>query len=193
MSELFNQFADNDLFNYVILPVLIFFARICDVTFGTFRIVMIARGHKILAPVLGFFEVLIWIIVISNIMRNMDNWICIIAYASGFATGNYIGLIIEEKVAMGVVKIQIITAKPAVELVEKLSSLGYGITHHEAKGAQGNVSILYSIINRQEIPKVAELIMEYNPNAFYSIEDVKFVSKVVDSAHTQRNRWRIGK
>jgi uncharacterized protein YebE (UPF0316 family) len=110
-----------------------------------------------------------------------------------FATGNYIGLIIEEKVAMGVVKIQIITMKPAVELTEKLTSLGYGITHHEAKGAQGNVSILYSIINRQDVSKFADLILEYNPNAFYSIEDVKFVSREVSSAHTQKHRWRIGK
>ncbi len=123
----------------------------------------------------------------------MDNWICIIAYASGFATGNYIGLIIEEKIAMGVVRIQIITAKPANEIIEKLTSLGYGITHHEAKGALGNVSILYSIINRQEVAKFAEMILEYNPNAFYSIEDVKFVSKDVKSIHTPKNRLRIGK
>jgi len=172
---------------------LIFCARITDVTFGTFRIVMVSKGQKYIAPILGFFEVLIWIIVISQIMQNLDNWICIIAYASGFATGNFIGLLIEEKIAMGVVKIQIITAKPATELVSVLTSSGYGITHHDAKGATGNVSIIYSIINRQEIDKVVEMIFTFNPNAFYSIEDVKFVNKKVNSIFTPERRTRRGK
>jgi uncharacterized protein YebE (UPF0316 family) len=193
MTEIFSQFPDTDFFNYVILPILIFCARICDVTFGTFRIVMVSKGQKLLAPILGFFEVLIWVIVIGKVMQNMDNWICIIAYASGFATGNYIGLIIEEKVAMGIVKIQIITTKPATELIEKLRDAGYGVTHHEAKGALGSVSILYSIINRHEIATVSNLILQYNPKAFYSIEDVKYVSKDVKSLFTTKNRLRIGK
>lgn len=193
MNEIFQLLPDGNIFNYVILPILIFLARITDVTFGTFRIVMVSKGQKYIAPILGFFEVLIWIIVISKIMQNIDNWICIVAYASGFATGNFIGLLIEEKVAMGVVKIQIITAKPAQELISALTSSGYGITHHEAKGATGNVSILYSIINRQEIDKVVNMIYSFNPNAFYSIEDVKFVNKGVNSIYTPARRIRKGK
>lgn len=193
MNEIFSQFPDTDLFNYVILPIVIFCARICDVTFGTFRIVMVSKGQKLLAPLLGFFEVLIWIIVIGNVMQNIDNWICIIAYASGFATGNYIGLLIEEKVAMGIVKIQIITTKPALELIQKLKDAGYGVTHHEAEGALGRVNILHSILNRHEISTVVNLIVQYNPNAFYSIEDVKYVSKDVKSLFSTKNRLRIGK
>ena len=193
MNEIFSQFPDTDFFNYVILPIVIFCARICDVTFGTFRIVMVSKGQKLLAPLLGFFEVLIWIIVIGNVMQNLDNWICIIAYAGGFATGNYIGLLIEEKVAMGIVKIQIITTKPALELIQKLKDAGYGVTHHEAEGALGRVNILHSILNRHEISTVVNLILQYNPNAFYSIEDVKYVSKDVKSLFSTKNRLRIGK
>lgn len=179
--EQFGQFMQSDNFNLYIVPLLIFLARICDVTFGTFRIVMVSKGQKLWAPILGFFEVLIWIIVISRIMQNIDNWVNIIAYASGFATGNYIGLIIEEKVAMGLVRINVITAKPAEQLIEQLKKAGYGITHHEANGANGKVSILYSIINRADIPEVVELIKAYNPKAFYSVEDVKFVNKDVQT------------
>lgn len=171
-------------FDTFIVPVLIFCARICDVTIGTFRIVMVSKGQKMVAPILGFFEVLIWIIVIGRIMQNVDNWVNIFAYAGGFATGNYIGLIIEEKVAMGLVRINVITAKPAHELIEKLKTAGYGITHHEASGATGRVSILYSIINRTDLTKVVEMVRTYNPNAFYSIEDVKFVNKGVESIYT---------
>jgi uncharacterized protein YebE (UPF0316 family) len=193
MNELFAQFPDTDFFNYVILPFLIFCARIADVTLGTFRIVMVAKGQKYIAPILGFFEVAIWIIVISKIMQSMDNWVCIIAYAAGFATGNYIGLIIEDKIAMGVVKIQIITAKSAINLMQNLVDLGFGITHHEANGANGKVSIIYSIINRKQIPQIVDLIFKHNPNAFYSIEDVKFVNKGILPVNKKGLSWRKGK
>ncbi|HPR61606.1 MAG TPA: DUF2179 domain-containing protein, partial [Prolixibacteraceae bacterium] len=177
-----------DYINYLVLPLLIFFARICDVTIGTLRIVMVSKGKKMLAPLLGFVEVFIWIIAVGKIMQNLDNWFNIVAYSAGFATGNYIGLIIEEKLAMGVVRIQVITAKAADELIIKLKLSGYGITHHEATGANGKVSILYSIINRTDLRKVVRIIRESNPNAFYSIEDVRFVNKKVESIYAIKRR-----
>lgn len=184
---------DTDLFNYVVLPILIFAARIMDVSIGTIRIVLVSKGNKTVAPLLGFVEILIWIIAIGEIMQNLDNWVNIFAYAAGFASGNYIGLIIEDKMAMGVVRIQIITAKAATDLIAKLKSNGYGITHHEASGANGKVSIIYSIINRTDIPTVVSLIRNYNPNAFYSIEDVRFVNRGVESIYQPKRRLRKGK
>lgn len=183
----------SEVFDLFVLPLLIFCARIIDVTVGTFRIVMVSRGKKFIAPILGFIEVLVWIIAIGKIMENLDNWVSIIAYAAGFATGNFIGLMIEEKVAMGIVKIQIITAKTAADLITRLKAAGYGITHQEATGVNGKVNILYSIINRADVPKVVDLIRTNNPNAFYSIEDVRFVNRGVDSIYTIKKRGRKGK
>lgn len=187
-----NTFYDSSLFIYLVLPFLIFFSRIMDVTIGTIRIVMVSKGQKILAPILGFFEVFIWLIAISKIFENLDNWICYFAYAGGFATGNYIGLTIEEKLAVGIVKIQIITRKKAEKLIENMKLAGYGITHHEAQGSNENVSIIYSIIKRTEIQKVEEIVKTTNPKAFYSIEDVKSVSHGVFHPRPAR-RWRKGK
>ncbi len=183
-------FYDSTFFAYIILPFLIFIARIMDVTIGTIRIVMVSKGQKLWAPILGFFEVLIWLIAISRIFQNLDNWMNYIAYAGGFATGNYIGLILEEKLAMGIVKIQIITRKSAADLIVNLRSAGYGITHHEAKGSNENVSIIYSIIKRNEIQKVENIVKTTNPKAFYSIEDVKSVSHGVFPVKEAALRWR---
>jgi uncharacterized protein YebE (UPF0316 family) len=190
---LLNSFYEGATFTYVVLPFLIFVARICDVSIGTIRIVMVAKGQKILAPILGFFEVLIWLLAISRIFDNLDNWMCYLAYGAGFAAGNYIGMHIEEKLAMGIIKIQIITRKPADTLIEKLHVAGYGITHQDAKGGTENVSIIYSIIKRTELPKIAEIIKTYNPKAFYSIEDVKYVSSGIFPEKAEAKRWRIGK
>lgn len=187
------DFYHNDLFNYLVLPFLIFLARISDVTIGTIRIVMVAKGQKMIAPILGFFEVLIWLIAISKIIQNLDNWVCYIAYGAGFATGNYIGMIIEEKLAVGIVQLKIITRADAHLLIEKLTADGYGITHQEAHGAVEEVSIIYSIVKRTDLPHVIEIISTFNPNAFYSIADVKFVNKGLYSKIDPMQYWRKGK
>lgn len=187
------DFYHSDLFTYGLLPFLIFLARISDVTIGTVRIVMVAKGQKGIAPILGFFEVLIWLIAISQIIQHLNNWVCYFAYGAGFATGNYIGMIIEEKLAVGIVQLQIITRVDAHKLIEKLKADGYGITHQDAHGAVEDVSIIYSIIKRTELAKVIEIIRTYNPNAFYSIADVKFVNKGLYSKIDPMKYWRKGK
>jgi uncharacterized protein YebE (UPF0316 family) len=188
-------FYQGDLFSYVLLPLLIFFARISDVTIGTLRIVMVSKGQKIIAPILGFFEVVIWLITMSKVIQNIDNWVAYVAYGAGFATGNYIGLIIEEKLAFGIVQLQIITRKSADNLIAKLKALGYGITYHDAHGATEKVAVIYTIIKRTEVNRVVEIMRTYNPMAFYSIEDVKFTSKGLPGvARTSLGlRWRKGK
>jgi uncharacterized protein YebE (UPF0316 family) len=156
---------------------------------------MIGKGQKFWAPFLGFFEVLIWLIAITRIIKHMDNWVCYFAYGAGFATGNYIGLKIEEKLAMGIAKIQIITMKDASHLIVALKEAGYGVTHQDAYGTNQNVSVIYTIIKRSEITKVENIVNQYNPNAFYSIEDVKFVNKgifpVRNTFHLWKKRSRI--
>lgn len=187
---------ETDLFSYVILPLLIIVARISDVSFGTLRIVMVSKGQKIIAPILGFFEVVIWLITMSKVIQNIDNWVAYVAYGLGFASGNYIGLIIEERLAVGIVRLQIITRTNADQLIVKLRESGYGITYHEANGSEGKVAVIYSIIKRSNINNVIELIRVYNPQAFYSVADVRFVSKEVYSPSlpiSTLRRWRKGK
>lgn len=187
---LLDTFYNSTLFTYFILPFLIFISRIIDVSIGTVRIVMVSKGKKSWAPFLGFFEVLIWLIAISKIFENLDNWVCYITYAAGFGTGNYIGLIIEEKLAVGIVKIQIITRKKADQLIKNLKNEGYGVTHQEAQGGSEKVNIIYSILKRTDIRKVEEIVNSTNPKAFYSIEDVKFVNKGIFPLTTATKRWR---
>lgn len=168
------DFYDSGLFTFVILPLLIFLARVCDVTIGTLRLVSVSRGHKMLAPVFGFIEVLIWIVVIGKVMQNLDNWLCSIAYAGGFATGNFVGICIEEKLAMGLSIVQIITKMDSSQLVETLREQGYGATIIDAEGDTGDVKVIYSMVNRSDLEHVEKLIGKFNPKAFYSVEDIRF-------------------
>lgn len=171
------SFFDSVAFSYIIMPILIFLARICDVSIGTLRIIFVSKGKKNIAPVLGFFEVLIWIIAISKIMQNLDNYINYVAYAAGFATGNFVGMIIEEKLAMGIQMIRVFANERGRDLVQILNSNGFGATSVEAHGAKERVHLVYSIVHRHELEKVLDLINEFNPKAFFTIEDVKSVNE----------------
>lgn len=142
------DFWHSEAFTFVLLPVLIFLARILDVGLGTIRIIFISRGRKFLAPLIGFFEILIWLVAIGKVMQNLTNVYCYIAYAGGFAAGNFTGMWIEEKLAMGTLIIQIITKKDASALIDNLKSSGYGVTVVPAEGSTGQVHIVYSLIKR---------------------------------------------
>jgi uncharacterized protein YebE (UPF0316 family) len=166
-------------FTYLILPLLIFLARIFDVTLGTIRIVFVSRGKKLLAPIFGFFEVLIWLLAIGQIMNHLTNVFCYLAYAGGFATGNFVGLYLEEKLAMGTLVVRVIVNKEAAELVEFMRARGYGVTVVDGQGATGKVNLIFMVIKRSELRAVTGFIREYLPQSFFSVEDVRQVSRGV--------------
>ncbi len=168
-----------DYYNWLILPLIIFVSRIGDVTLGTLRHVMMARGNKSAAPILGFFEVLIWIVVVSQVMKQANNFACYIGWAGGFASGNYIGLLIEERIALGLQILRIITNKECSELIAKLQEENHGTTVMDAQGAKGPVKVILTVVKRKNIDTVVKIIQQHNPDAFYSIEDIRDVNKGV--------------
>ncbi len=177
MSEFFH--VNSHVYQYVTLPLLIFLARICDVTIGTVRIMLVARGKKFLSPILGFVEMLIWIMVIRQVATSINNWVACIAFALGFAIGNFVGMLIEEKLALGMQVIRIITRKEATELIDKMKEKGYGVTVIDAQGSTGKVNLIFTIVKRSDQPKVVNLIRQFNPKAFYSVEDIRSVGEGV--------------
>ncbi len=169
MSDFFSE----ETYQYIILPLIIFFARICDVSIGTLRIVFVSKGKKNLAPLFGFFEVFIWIVVISEILKNVDNIVCYIAYAGGYAAGNFIGMNIEERIALGVQLIKVFSPKDLKPLQKKLNEARFGTTLIEGDGSVGRVNILYAVINRKTFDQVEQILTDFDPSLFYVIEDVR--------------------
>lgn len=165
--------ADFDYFTWVILPFLIFISRLCDVSLGTLRHVFISKGFKKIVPFVGFFEVLIWIIVVKQILNSVNNWVSYFAWASGFAAGTYVGMIIEERLALGLQVVRIITNHHYEPLIEELRKQNHGTTVLDGQGAFGAVKIILTVIERKNLDAVVQLIIKHNPSAFYSIEDIK--------------------
>ncbi|MBI4931349.1 MAG: DUF2179 domain-containing protein [Bacteroidetes bacterium] len=177
--------VDFDYYNWLILPLIIFVSRIGDVTLGTIRHVLTTRGQKSITPILGFFEVLIWIVVVSQVMKQANNFACYIAWAGGFAMGNYIGLLIEERIALGLQIIRIITNQECSALITQLQIANHGTTVINAQGAKGPVKVILTVVKRKNIEPIIKIIQQHNPDAFYSIEDIRDVNRGVFTKSSQ--------
>jgi len=184
-----SSLLDPWVLNWVVIPVLIFCARIIDVTLGTLRFVMISKGQKYIAPVLGFFEVIIWLVAIGQIMRNLTNFASYIAYGAGFATGTYVGMFLEERLSIGLVMVRIITRLDSSRLVQTIRDMDYGVTVVDAHGRSADTKVIFTVIKRHDLRKVISYIKEYNPQAFFSVENVTAVAQAKFPRHDHRSRF----
>jgi uncharacterized protein YebE (UPF0316 family) len=171
--------SEFDWYAWVLLPLLVFLARVVDVTLGTLRIIFTSRGKKHLAPLLGFVEVFIWVTVIAQITKGAHNIVAYLAYAGGFAVGNYVGMYIEDKLALGMLVVRAIVPDHIQGLTEKLHDKGYGVTSVKAQGSLGPVKLVYTIVMRRNLPEVAKIIQESYPNAFFTVEELRSVERGV--------------
>ncbi len=162
-----------DWYAWVILPLLIFFARVVDVSLGTLRIIFISRGKRYLAPLLGFIEVFIWVAIISQLVRGANNIVAYLAYAAGFAAGNFVGMYIEDRLAIGTLVLRIIVPNGADTLIGHLRAAGFGVTSVDAEGATGAVKLVYTIVMRRDLANVADIIHQSHPHAFFTVEELR--------------------
>lgn len=155
------------------IPLLICAARICDVSLGTIRIISLSKGMKLVAAVFGFFEVAIWLFAIGQIMHNLNNFFNYFAYAAGYAAGNYFGVLIEEKLSIGMVMLRIVTRSGLQDLEQRLAGAGYVVTSLTGRSADGPVDVAITIIKRRQLSQLTKLIYGIDPTAFYVEEEIK--------------------
>ncbi|MDR1382042.1 MAG: DUF5698 domain-containing protein [Tannerella sp.] len=176
-----------------LLPVVIFFGRICDVTLGTLRIIFVSKGERKKAPLVGFFEVFIWVVIISQIFSHTNSLIAYLAYAGGYAAGNFIGILVENKIAFGYVLFRIYTKNDGHQLAKLLNKNGIGSTFIKGEGVISEVDIIETVINRKLQQKVTRIIDEFDAEAFYHIEDIRSKERGIFTVASPAGLPRLGK
>jgi uncharacterized protein YebE (UPF0316 family) len=151
----------------------IFALRVSDMTFDTLRLLFVMRGRKGFAWVLGFCQSVIFVIAITSVLSNLGNPLNILGYAAGFATGNVIGIWIEERLAIGFVHLEIISPRRGVILAEKLRQAGYAVTEIPARGRDGMVSLLSCNVRRRQVLGVEQIVHATDAEAFVISEEVR--------------------
>jgi uncharacterized protein YebE (UPF0316 family) len=183
--------SDN-IFSYVLLPLLIFVARITDVSINTIRIIYVLGGRRLTATMLGFFESFIWLMAIRQIFEHLDNWICYFAYPLGFASGIFVGMIIEERIAYGKVIVRIITRKDVAALLQFLNVRQYRYTHVNAEGPDGHENLVFTVLERELLEDLLGKLKDILPTAFYTVEKVNRAAESGTVVVQETTRWSIG-
>jgi uncharacterized protein YebE (UPF0316 family) len=151
----------------------IFTMRVGDMSMDTLRVLFVMRGKKGIAWVLGFFQSVIYVLAITSVLSQLDNPLNVIGYAAGFATGNVIGMLIEEKLAIGHIHLQIVSPRLGAALSQILRQAGFGVTEIPARGRDGMVSMLSVSVLRKDVNRVQKIVYETDPEAFITSEDVR--------------------
>lgn len=161
----------------VLLALGIFALRVADMAFDTIRVLFVVRGSKKIAWFLGFMQSLIFVIAISSVLSNLKNPLTIVAYAAGFATGNVVGMLIEERMAIGFTQLTVVSPSRGAAVAELLRKHGYAVTETAGRGMSGMVSMLHVSVLRKKFPEVEGLIHEADADAFVTAEDVRSIRR----------------
>jgi uncharacterized protein YebE (UPF0316 family) len=180
-----------DIFSYILLPFLIFLARITDVSINTIRIIYVLGGRRFTATILGFFESFIWLMAIRQIFEHLDNWICYVAYPGGFAMGILVGMMIEERIAYGKVIVRIITRKDVTELIAFLNKNQFRYTKVDAEGPDGHENLVFTVLQREHLESLLAQMKTILPTAFYTVEKVNRAAEG-GTVVQETTRWSIG-
>jgi len=182
--------VSENVFSFILLPVLIFIARITDVSINTIRIIYVLGGRRWTATMLGFFEAFIWLMAIRQIFEHLDNWLCYVAYPAGFASGIFIGMIIEERIAYGKVIVRIITRRDVKALIDFLNSRKQRYTHVNAEGPDGHENLVFTVLERENLEVLLFKLKDILPSAFYTVEKVNRAVEV-GTLVEETSRWSI--
>lgn len=151
----------------------IFLLRVGDMSLDTLRVLVVMRGRKAIAWILGFLQATIFVLAISSVLQDLDNVLNVIGYAAGFATGNVVGMLIEERLAIGHIHMRIISSRLGSAIAERIRAEGYGVTEFAARGKDGMVSVLEISVLRKHVAMVRKIVNDVDPNAFITAEDVR--------------------
>ncbi|HEX2205540.1 MAG TPA: DUF5698 domain-containing protein [Longimicrobium sp.] len=158
-------------------PLAIFALRIVDVSLATVRMLLAVRGHRRIVPVIGFFEVLLWIVAVGNAVKFLDSPLHLLGYAGGYAMGTAVGLWIEEKMALGLAALRVMSRHGGVEIAEALREHGFGVTEFGAQGKDGRMEVLYAVLRRRDLPLAIEQVSRWDPAAFVTVEEPRSIHR----------------
>jgi uncharacterized protein YebE (UPF0316 family) len=173
---------------YWLIPI-IYFARVVDVSLGTFRFIMVIRGHRMVATAVGFVESMIWITAVGGVIANLDQWYLVIAYAAGYASGNWVGIWLESRAAIGTELVRAISKNSENLLADALRERGYRpVRVSGSAGTDSPVEVILVVVRRRMVPELVKIIHEADPDAVYTVSDIKTVH---DSDPALQSTYRL--
>ncbi|HMK08641.1 MAG TPA: DUF5698 domain-containing protein [Anaerolineales bacterium] len=159
------------------MALAIFVLRVCDMTLDTLRVLFIVRGNRPLVWFLGFFQAAIWVAAFTSVLGHLGNPLAWIGYAAGFATGNVVGMAIEDKLAIGYRHLRVVSPQHGPQVAESIRRAGYGVTELDGHGRDGPVAVINASVRRRDVARLQQAIRQEDPAAFISVEEIRPVHR----------------
>lgn len=156
---------------------MIFGLRIVDVSLATTRMLLTVRNQRLQVAFIGFFEVLIWLLAVGTAIQHLDSAWHVVGYAGGFAAGSVVGLWLEERLALGLTTVQIVSREGGRELADALRAEGFGVTELEGRGREGPVELVQTVVRRRQTAVVLDQVDRWDPDAFVSLAEPRAVRR----------------
>lgn len=178
-------------YHIIITGIVVFFARIADVSIGTVRTIVTVQGRTGIAFVLALFEISIWLLVVSTVIGQVREYpLLIIFYAFGYATGNVVGIMVEKKLAFGIIILKILTRNAGQQITDYLRGKGQPVTVFSGEGMSGPVNELYIACRRRDLKWILPEVMDIDEQLFYVIEQARDISRILKPIHSPLGGWR---
>ena len=161
----------------ILIALLIFTVRVIATSLDTIRLILTMRSSKIWVWLLGFFNSMIWVVTFAFVLSDINNIVNVIFYAAGFATGNVMGMWIEDKLAVGFAEVRVISSNWGAAILDVLRENNYAVTEIPARGKDGMVSVITSSVRRSQVQDVEKLVRNIDQDAFITTEDVVAVRR----------------
>ncbi len=175
----------------LVTGVIVFLARICDVSIGTIRTIVTVQGRTAIAFTLAIFEISIWVTVVGTVINQIkDKPLLVVFYAFGYATGNVVGIMVERKLAFGTTILRIITRDAGAEIANHLRQKGQPVTIFRGEGMRGPVNELYIACRRRDLKWILPEVQCLDPKLFYVIEQARDMSRVLKPVCSPLGGWR---
>jgi uncharacterized protein YebE (UPF0316 family) len=156
-----------------LMALAIFFLRVVNVGMDTVRMLTVMRGMRLISYILGVLESLLFILALGPVLSNLNNVLFILAYAFGFATGGWVGMVLEERLAFGFVHITVVSSKHGARIAKSLRKHGHAVTEIQAQGKDGAVTLLETSVQRKHMKNVRGIICKSDERAFITTRDIQ--------------------
>lgn len=171
--------------------LLIFFARIVDVAIGTIRTIVTVQGRTWIAFCLAIIEISIWVMVAGTVINQIhERPFLVVFYAFGYATGNVVGILVERRLAFGLMILRVISRQAGQTIADALRENGQPVTVFMGQGMRGPVAELYIACRRRDLKWILPKVKTMDPQAFYVLESARDVSRILKPTAAPLGGWR---
>ena len=157
----------------VMAGLFVFAMRVIDMSLDTLRLLFVMRGRKLLAGSIGVIQATVFILAVSTVLKGPLDPLTVAGYALGFGAGVIIGMLVEQRLALGHAMLRVYSPGSGAAIAEALRAANFAVTEFTAHGRDGAITVINSAIARRDIARAQDIVKQIDPGAFITVDEIQ--------------------